>query len=72
MSELQHEQYCQDGERQGEDDPDCQACAANEAEMLRQWNAYGRQEYERERNYSKDMIEAGRGHLLSEEQRGEL
>lgn len=42
----------------------CAGCLASEAAYRAEWERYGRREYERERDYARDMIEAGRGHLL--------
>lgn len=50
-------------------DPPCADCRETEAYYRREWEAYGRREYEQQRTYVRDIIEAGRCHLLREDER---
>lgn len=47
----------------------CHECQANEAEFRREWERTGRREYAASLTYRQDMIDAGRGHLLKENER---
>lgn len=47
----------------------CTSCQAEHDYWRRQWESYGRREYARDLNYMQDMKDAGRGHLLREDQR---
>lgn len=49
----------------------CQSCKDSEAYWRNEWERTGRREYEREQSYVQNMIDAGRGHLLTPEQRYE-
>lgn len=53
----------------GADGDSCADCQAEHDYWRRQWESYGRREYARDLNYAQDMREAGRGHLLREDQR---
>lgn len=63
------EYYCpaQDGDPCHNDD--CPRCRKREAYWRREWERYGRREYEQQLTYAQDMIDAGRGHLLREDER---
>lgn len=50
----------------GEPCPECRAWAAD---FRAEWEAIGRHETEVARTYAADMIDAGRGHLLSDKDR---
>jgi len=45
----------------------CPRCRAEIDYWRREWNRTGRAEVEAQRTYREDMIDAGRGHLLREE-----
>ena len=75
MIEFTDTEYCAyeecDNEVKEEGDT-CAECRATEAEYRKEWEHSGQREYERAQTYVQDMKDAGREHLLTEEERGQL